>query len=117
MFRYSIIFALLVVASASPAQAVDTLQVRSPDPMLEPWRWTTFDRSSGLAGGVRDIFEDRDGNIWFATDRGAQRYDGLHWTTYTVEDGLAHNRVTTVIQTRDGDMWFGTRGGGISRFA
>ena len=39
----------------SPALAVDTLQVTSPDPILEPWRWTEFDGSSGLAGAVWDI--------------------------------------------------------------
>jgi signal transduction histidine kinase/ligand-binding sensor domain-containing protein len=95
---------------------VDTLRVASPDPVLEQWRWTAFDRGSGLAGPVRDIFEDRDGAIWFATDRGAQRYDGMRWTTYTTKDGLAHNQVRTVMQTRDGAFWFGTSGGGISRF-
>ncbi len=116
MSRYAIILVLLVVVSASPASAVDTLQVSSPDPVKEMWRWTVFDRSSGLAGGVRDVFQDRDGHIWFATDRGAQRYDGRNWTTYTAEDGLAHNRVRTIIQTRDGAIWFGTNGGGISRF-
>ncbi len=99
-----------------PASAVDTLHVASPDPLLEPWRWTTFDRSSGLAGRVRNIFEDRDGAIWFATDRGVQRYDGINWTTYTTEDSLAHNQVRAITQTRDGAMWFGTFGGGISRF-
>ncbi len=116
MFRYTMTLVLLVVVSASPASAVDTLQVRSPDPVLEDWRWTAYDRTSGLAGPMRDVFEDRDGNMWFATDMGAQRYDGSHWTTYTTDDGLAHNIVRTVIQDRDGAMWFGTYGGGISRF-
>ena len=116
MFRNMMIFALLVAASASPVVAVDTLQVSSPDPILEGWRWTEFDRSSGLAGPVMNIFEDRDGNVWFATDRGAQRYDGMRWTTYTTADGLTSDRVWSIAQTRDGAMWFGTFGGGISRF-
>ena len=64
-----------------PAYAVDTLQVTTPDPLLQDWRWTEFDRRSGLAGEINDIFEDRDGNIWFATRKGAQKYDGLRWTT------------------------------------
>ena len=68
--RAGIVLAL-GVTFASPAVAVDTLQVTSPDPILEGWRWTEFDRSSGLAGGVRNIVEDRDGNVWFATVRGA----------------------------------------------
>ncbi len=116
MCRYMMILVLFVLSAASPVVAVDTLQVTSPDPVLEAWRWTTFDRSSGLAGVVRDIFEDREGNIWFATDQGAQRYDGYRWTTYKTEDGLAHNQVRTVYQTRDGAMWFGTYRGGISRY-
>ena len=68
-----------------PAYAVDTLQVTTPDPILEDWRWTEFDGSSGLAGKVYDIYEDRDGNIWFATDEGVQRYDGLHWASYSLD--------------------------------
>ena len=115
MLKLLMIPVIIVIAAVSPAVAVDTLQVTSPDPILESWRWTEFDRSSGLVGKVHDVFEDRDGNIWFATTHGAQRYDGTHWMTYTTEDGLAHNQVRTIIQTRDGAMWFGTRGGGISR--
>lgn len=112
----SIFLFVLLLSWASPVVAVVSLQVATPDPIHESWRWRTFDTSNGLAGGVRDIFEDRDGDIWFATDGGAQRYDGLHWTTYTTADGLADNRVQTVIQTRDGAMWFGAWGGGITRF-
>ena len=115
MYKYMIIFVLLVVTAASPVMAVDTLQVTLPDPGLEKWRWTTFDASSGLVGLVRNIFEDRDGIIWFATNNGVQRYDGYRWTTYTTDDGLVDNRVVTVIQDRDGVMWFGTQNG-ISRF-
>ena len=88
-----------------PAYAVDTLQVTTPDPLLQDWRWTEFDRRSGLAGEINDIFEDRDGNIWFATRKGAQKYDGLRWTTYTAEDGLPYSRVHKISQTRDGTIW------------
>ena len=101
---------------AVPAYAVEPYTPVQPDPVLEPWRWTTFDQTSGLAGGVHDIYEDREGNVWIATDRGAQKYDGYRWTTYTTEDGLGHNQVNVIIQDRDAAMWFGTNGGGVSRF-
>ena len=97
-----------------PAYAVDTIDVVTPDPITEDWRWRTFDRSSGLVGAVREIYEDRSGNIWFGTDRGVQRYDGVRWRVYTTEDGLCHNAVRAVLEDRDGAFWFGTRGG-ISR--
>jgi hypothetical protein len=35
-----------------PAYTVDTLNVKASDPVLEDWRWTTFDKSDGLAGRV-----------------------------------------------------------------
>ena len=107
---------LIILLLATSAFAVDTLQIRSSDPVLTPQRWTEFDRKSGLIGGVFDLLEDRDGHIWIATDQGVQRYDGYTWTAYTASDGLSINRVTSLIQTRDGAMWFGTDGGGISRF-
>jgi hypothetical protein len=42
-------------------------QVKASDPILEDWRWTTFDKSDGLAGRVNDLYLDDDKNIWFAT--------------------------------------------------
>ena len=89
-FAFSILTSLSV---SSPLLAVDTLTVTTPDPMTEAWRWTTFDHSSGLSGYIRDIYEDRDGNVWFATDQGVQRYDGYSWTNYTTADGLADDEV------------------------
>ena len=54
MFRYGmILFATLLLISST--QAVDTLRVTSPDPILESWRWTRFDRSNGLVGSPRDL--------------------------------------------------------------
>ena len=116
MRKYLTLLLLFSAVLAVPADAVDTLQVHSPNPLLEPWRWTAFDRSSDLASPINKIFEDRDGHLWIATNHGLQRYDGLHWTTYTTEDGLAHNKVYVITQTRDGAMWIGTGGGGLSRF-
>ena len=65
-----------------------------------------------LPGPSRDIFEDREGNMWFATDAGAVRYDSTQFRTFTQEDGLPSNRVRTVTQTPKGALWFGTLGGG-----
>lgn len=104
-------FLLAYLSTSSSLLAVDTLQVSPSDPVLEKWRWKHFNQESGLIGRVLDITEDRDGNIWFATQgQGVQRYDGVQWTTYTTADGLARDHVQTVIQTRDGAMWFGTIG-------
>jgi signal transduction histidine kinase/ligand-binding sensor domain-containing protein len=107
MFRYMIIFVLLALVSANPVSALDTLNVTSPDPILEPWRWTTFDQSNGLKGLVRVMYEDRDGNIWFGTNLGVQKYDGRNWTTFEGGNGPPTGfGVSTILQTQNGDMWF-----------
>ena len=108
-FSRSFYVFLLAILCVSSVDAVDTLQVTTPDRLYEDWRWTEFDRKSGLAGKtVGWVYEDRDENIWFATTGGAQKYDGLRWTTYTTEDGLAHNLVASINQTKDGAIWIGT---------
>jgi signal transduction histidine kinase/ligand-binding sensor domain-containing protein len=109
------LFAFLCLLFAPPTHAIDTLNVAQSDPILDKWRWTVFDESDGLAGPVNSVYEDGD-NIWFGTRGGVQKYDGLRWTTYTVEDGLVDNRVGPVIRARDGAMWFGTHAG-ISRLS
>ena len=92
-----------------PVYTVEPFAPVQPDPVLEPWRWTVYDHARGLAGGVRGMYEDREGSVWIATDRGAQKYDGYRWTTYTTKEGLGHDQVRVIIQDRDGAMWFGSK--------
>lgn len=108
MRKYVTLFLLYSVVLAVPADAVDTLQVDSPDPLLEPWRWTAFDRS-GLTGGINNIFADRDGHLWVATNQGLQRYDGRQWKTYAAAE-VPHfgNMRAFGLLARDGSVWFFT---------
>ena len=102
---------LYLVVLASPVLAIDTLRVTTPDPFLESWRWSSFE----LGTHCSDVFEDSDGNIWFALDGAVKRYDGYVWTTYTEADGLSPANVRTIGQSKDGVMWFGTTDG-VVRF-
>ena len=91
--------------------------------------FTTFGIEDGLAAmGAESILQDREGNLWFGTWGGVSRYNlgseagtgpeaspGQAWTTFTMEDGLASNRVWSIIQDRSGNIWFGTFAG-VSRF-
>ena len=52
MRTYATILCLLLTV---PAYAADTLQVTTPDPMTEAWRWTEFDRSSGIVSAVSNL--------------------------------------------------------------
>lgn len=66
---------------------------------------------------VYEIYEDREGALWFATDgAGAIKIDGEATTIYTKKThGLASDRVCTILKDARGDVWFGTSDGGVSR--
>jgi len=79
-------------------------------------RWRVFTKADGLADNfVLDIYQDRDGNLWFGTKRGVSRYNGS-WETFTVSDGLGANEVWSIIEDNEGALWFATWGGGVTRY-
>jgi len=66
---------------------------------------------------VWGISEDREGNIWFATNgNGAIKYGGKSYTQYSVKNGLSDNDVDHILVDKAGNIWMGTRFGGISHF-
>jgi|GEM_PF-626242 len=91
--------------------------------------FSTFTTEDGLADNqVRSIFQDREGHLWFGTYGGVSRYDRAGrrsgessgvgtFITFTTEDGLAHNKVYSILEDREGHLWFGTYGGGVSRYS
>jgi len=81
--------------------------------------WHTFDATDGLSSPVvKDILEDRQGHLWFATviGTGVCRYDGGTFTLFTPNDGLPENHVFTVAEDSQGDLWFGTHSRGVARY-
>lgn len=66
--------------------------------------------------GIRSVFLDSKGNMWFGSHQdGVCKWDGLSYTYYTKKDGLSNNQVRTIQEHVDGSIWFGT-GDGISSF-
>lgn len=69
-------------------------------------------------GFIRDIEEDRDGDIWIATHGGGvARFKPPfgQFTLYTTENGkLPNDKVQTLIEDRQGNIWAGTFGNGIA---
>jgi streptogramin lyase len=79
--------------------------------------WRTYTIVDGLADSVvASIVEDRAGNLWFGTNEGVSRYDGVNWETYGEPDGLADENVNSILEDRSGNLWFGTWRGGVSRY-
>jgi two-component sensor histidine kinase len=61
---------------------------------------------------IYDIFQDRRGRMWFATNLGVCMYNGYDFTNYTTRNGLADN-VVFQIKEFDNTMYFNTFHGGI----
>lgn len=85
------------------AAGLPTATPRPPDPQCEPMPVTS---GEGLAVAP-------DGAVWIATSNGVIRFDPIQQssTQYTVEDGLASNKVNAVATAADGSIWFGTDAG------
>ena len=66
---------------------------------------STYTRLDGLSGNtVTSLFEDREGNIWVATNNGLDRFRPLSASTYSVAQGVS-GRVGSVLVDRDQSVW------------
>jgi signal transduction histidine kinase/ligand-binding sensor domain-containing protein len=72
-------------------------------------RADVFRQADGLSSDeVGAIYEDREGNVWVATDAGLDRFHNLAVTTLTVREGLSHGGVRSVLADNDGSVWIST---------
>ncbi len=80
-----------------------------------------LDRDSGLSNlSVSGIIEDRYGFLWFGTQGGLNRYNGVEVEVFRnnpfEEDGLVHNLIQTMYyDQKNHEIWLGTYQG-ISRY-
>jgi signal transduction histidine kinase/ligand-binding sensor domain-containing protein len=67
-----------------------------------------FGSSDGLSSDVVfGLFEDREGNLWVATNKGIDCFRDLQITTFSTREGLTSPAVSTVQAMRDGSIWIG----------
>lgn len=60
--------------------------------------------------------QDSRGYMWFATDRGACRFDGYSFKTFTSEDGLADNTIFGIYKDYKNRIWFISFSGQLSYY-
>ena len=76
--------------------------------------WVSFDQSTYplmLSDDIKAITAASSGDIWIGTDYGVNRLiDGNtafpSWESYTINDGLANNKVTSIDESPSGELWF-----------
>ena len=74
---------------------------QSPEPTF-----VNYNNKDGLPSSeVYYTLEDRDGFMWFATDRGVVRFNGYEFETFTKEDGLLNNVVFELYEDFKGRIW------------
>jgi signal transduction histidine kinase/ligand-binding sensor domain-containing protein len=81
-------------------------QPRHSDPLLELWRWQEFPELKGK--GLRCIEEDHDGAIWFGTNQGVLKYDGLKWKHYEEKDGILGKSINVICCSWNNHIYIGT---------
>jgi signal transduction histidine kinase/ligand-binding sensor domain-containing protein len=63
-------------------------------------------RVDGLSGGfVYSTFRDREGNLWFGTSGGLDRFSEKKFVTFSAKEGLEPDQQTAVSSTADGSVW------------
>jgi len=104
--------ASLLVGAAAAAPALDR---HTPVSRLGHDVWQMRD---GLPqNSVEAIAQTLDGYLWFGTEEGLARFDGVRFTVFGREaaSGLPQNSIKALLAARDGSLWVGTNGGGLAR--
>jgi signal transduction histidine kinase/ligand-binding sensor domain-containing protein/DNA-binding response OmpR family regulator len=67
---------------------------------------------------VYAILQTADGYIWFGTELGLVRFDGLRFEVFDKSNtpGMEDNIVVALLEDHAGTLWIGTNGGGVLRY-
>ncbi|RYE33107.1 MAG: response regulator [Sphingobacteriaceae bacterium] len=82
---------------------------------------TSINSNNGLSqNSVQCILKDKYGFMWFGTQDGLNKYDGLNFTAYknskSTPASIAGNMINTICEDANGNVWAGTRLMGVSRY-
>lgn len=63
---------------------------------------------------IFSIYEDKAGNLWFATRRhGACRFDGKSFTSFSDNENFVSYGIYSILEDKKGNMWFSTEKNGV----
>jgi len=68
------------------------------------------------SNNIYSILADSKGYLWFCTDQGVARYNGINFQTFTTRDGLSDNEVFFAMEDLLGRIWFATYSGNLCFF-
>lgn len=102
-----------------PALTVCVVSLVSFGQMYGQYDYQTLTATEGLSQGfINDIWQDRDGFMWFATKDGLNRYDGYQFKVYTHDsydpNSIGSNAINHIFEDSKGRLWICTDNNGIS---
>jgi len=80
--------------------------------LLSQYVQTQLTARSGLPqNSVAAVTQTQDGYLWFGTEEGFARFDGIRFATFSIlnSKGLKDNFVQALAADADGSLWIGTR--------
>ncbi|MCL1044629.1 EAL domain-containing protein [Shewanella electrodiphila] len=82
----------------------------------EQFQLETLNVSDGLlSSSITTIHQQQSGYMWFGTDSGASRYDGINFTHFQFspneKNHISNNYVTDIYEDKAGNIWIGTEDG------
>ncbi len=90
----------LVVSSFATGKGQMTIEGMAPS-------YVKYGEEEGLpSNNVYFSYEDNSHIIWFATDNGVSRFDGINFVNYTIDHGLADNEIFSIFQDTKSRIWF-----------
>ena len=86
-----------------PGRAQQSYEPQIVNLMTERFCWSEFPELSGK--GVVCMAEDSTGHLWFGTEAGIYRYNGLDWTLYSTDHGLPDAFLRNIQTAPDGSIY------------
>jgi ligand-binding sensor domain-containing protein/signal transduction histidine kinase len=110
---------LATVGSSAKGRTIPLIDTY-PQTQTATLRFERISLEEGLSQGtINAIWQDSQGYMWFGTEDGLNKYDGIQFSVYKhdPEDPLtlSDNYISAIYEDRNGDLWIGTRSG-LDRF-
>ena len=86
---------------------------------LTQWVHEEWQTSRGLPqNSVFCFAQDTNGFLWFGTENGLVRYDGVNFRVFNQQTppAIRHNFVSSLLFARDGSLWAGTKTHSLVRY-
>lgn len=84
------------------------IKIQSQKKYLE----TSPNKNAQIAKYIRHIFQDKNGNFWFGTNRfGVAHFDGHSISYYSTKQGIEGRQITGITEDAEKNIWFATNHG------